>query len=99
MTPTTLDIPKSAGNSQAMSTPDKIRSFGHLAPGWHYGNGGPAASDIVELALAAEKMLRGAGYPETGAFPGVDGEIQVTGYRGTQCVTVEIRCDTRTEGN
>jgi hypothetical protein len=63
-----------------MTTPDKIRSYAHLPKGWHYGSGDRLESQIIELAIAAEKMLRDMGFPETDCFPGVGGEIKVTSY-------------------
>lgn len=86
------------------ATADKIRSFGNLPAGWHYGSGVPAPAIVVDLALKVEDMLRASGYPETDAFPGCDGEIAVTGYLDGCSVNVEVRdegryCPPRSEFN
>lgn len=73
-----------------MSTPDKIRSFAHLPDGWDYGNGTRASSNVIELALAVEKLLREHGCPETDCFPGEHGTIAITGYQGAARISMEI---------
>lgn len=72
------------------TTARKIRDFGDLPVGWHYGEGIPAPPLAIELALKVEQMLRDSGYSETDAVPGCGGEIQVTGYEGGCSVTIEI---------
>lgn len=65
------------------ATIDKIRSFGGLHKSMR------SEPHIIELAIAAEKMLRNSGYPETDAFPG-ENVIQVTGYLNRVCLQIEI---------
>lgn len=74
----------------AENTRSKIRNFAKLPIGWHYGEGGPIHGSVLDLGLAVEALLHLHGYPKTGAFPGIDGEIQVTGYRDGKCVCFEI---------
>lgn len=76
------------------ATIDKLRSYADLPNGWHYGRGGPIAAHVIQLAIEAEKILRASGYPVTGCFPGVDGEIQVCGYLNDRCLTMEVREET-----
>jgi hypothetical protein len=71
-------------------TRKKIEGFARLPEGWHYGSGSPATALATDLALRAEAMLRAAGYPTTDAFPGVGGEIVVTGYKDRRAVKVEV---------
>ena len=73
------------------STADKIRGFGELDCGWHHGRGAPITGLIQEIALHVEAMLHGKGI-KTGAYPGQDGDIAVTGRLddGTLTITIEI---------
>lgn len=82
-------------NSQ--TTADKIRGFGSLVAGWHYGEGGPCPPIAIYLAVRVDAMLREAGYSETDAFPATDGAILVTGYKDGCSVDVEVRDDGRYE--
>jgi hypothetical protein len=74
----------------AERTRKKIEGFARLPEGWHYGSGSPATARVIDLALRTEAMLRNAGYPKTDAFPGVSGEIVVTGYKDRRSVSVEV---------
>ena len=64
-----------------MTTEEKIRSFAALPPGWHFGQGVPPPPERVDQALRLLAAGREAGWPETDAFPGVDGEVRITFYR------------------
>lgn len=77
------------------TTADKIRNFGSLPVGWHYGEGIPAPPIAIDLALRVEAMLRTTGYPETDAFPGGEGQILVTGYLNGCSVGIEVRDEGR----
>ena len=68
----------------------KIESFGELPKGWHYGDGDPAPKDVIDAALQIEAHLRMLGFSHTDAFPGVDGEIMVVGYRGEHDLEVTL---------
>src|ERR1700733_11173864 len=61
-------------------TAEKIESFRFLPTGWHFGEGGPAD----EIAIASAEEMLGVfiqnGVVDTGAFPGVAGEVMVTAY-------------------
>jgi hypothetical protein len=63
-----------------LSTLAKIREFGKLPQGWHYGRGVPPTQAVIDRA--AEIVLRSmvAGLEDTDAFIGTDGEIQITAY-------------------
>lgn len=74
-------------------TDRKIRSFGSFSPGWHYGRGVPAPQHVVGIARAYLMYFMMLGFTETDAFPGVDGEIMVTAYRGTHCIEVTVGVD------
>lgn len=67
-----------------------IRSFGCLPHGWHYGDGAPAAPDLIALALASVGRLKALGAESLEAFPNLDGGILVSAYRGSVCVDLII---------
>lgn len=68
----------------------KINSFAGLPEGWNYGRGGPIAASIIREGHRWNEILQWAGFPETDAFPGADGEIEITGYRGDHYIEVII---------
>lgn len=57
-----------------------LHSFTQLPPGWSFGEGVPIATTSVVEAQRLVDALPGV---ETGAFPGLDGEVRVTAYQGT----------------
>jgi hypothetical protein len=67
-----------------------IMSFTGLRPGWHYGRGTPASSQVATLALSARNSLELLGAEKFEAFPEVDGGILVSAYKDTICVDVLI---------
>ena len=62
----------------------KIRDFLSIAPGWHYGEGIAPSEKIVNIAEQIAICLIVQGFPKLNAFPGRDGEIQVTAYLGKE---------------
>jgi len=79
VTPETL-----AASQAATETPTKILSFGELASGWHYGEGGPIQSVVIDAALDLYWRLYLNDLTHTDAFPGAHGEIQLTAYHTTE---------------
>jgi hypothetical protein len=75
------------------TTAEKIKSFANLPVGWHYGRGTPASKEMVRVALQRYWNLQMLGYVETDAFPGVDGEVMVTCYRGRHCLEITAEVD------
>jgi len=71
----------------------KIRSFGGLQVGWHYGTGKAPPSWIVATALNYLYQLMMLGFSETDAFPGPDGQIMVTAYIRKHCIEVTVETD------
>lgn len=65
-----------------MNATDKILSFLELPIGWNYGQGRPPTREQALRALYAVATIDAAGFPIADAFPGNEGEIMVTGYRG-----------------
>lgn len=75
------------------ATAKKIRSFGALPIGWHYGQGRPLSVDVINKALAIDGYYRQLGFTTTDAFPGADGELMITAYRGPNCIETIISTD------
>jgi len=87
--------PNTVTNAQGQNTAAKIASFSKLPFGWHSGFGLPPETETVRLALELEAALRVAGLSKTNAYPGLDGEIQVTAYHGPLFVELIVMGDGR----
>ena len=71
-----------AGVSFSHPTETKIWNFRNLADGWHSGEGVQFKErDILDGICLHSEMLS-CGFIETDAFPGFNGEIQITLYSG-----------------
>ena len=70
-------------------TTRKLSEFGSLQPGWHYGDGVPISQNLIAKARTVAQKAVSFGFPESNAFPGVDGGILITVYKGN--CTFEIR--------
>lgn len=77
------------------ATAAKVQSFKSLPLGWHYGQGGPLSVDVANRALQIDSYYRQLGFSTTDAFPGADGEIMLTAYRGSHCIETIISTDLR----
>jgi hypothetical protein len=71
----------------------KIRGFADLAEGWHYGEGGPISTRAVDAALGLHAAALRLGFTETNAFPGLNGEIEITLYTGPHYIEFIIERD------
>lgn len=58
----------------------KLRSFGGLVRGWHYGEGEPIAAETVRLARRLHLFSVALGFTNMDAFPCVNGEVLLTIY-------------------
>ncbi len=72
------NIRKSNNNFQ--KTVNKIQGFSNLPRGWYYGEGEAPSKDAINLALKLNEQAFANGFNKTDAFPGINGEIQVTAY-------------------
>jgi len=77
------------------ATAVKIESFRSLPVGWHYGEGGPLSVDVVKKALRIDGFYRQLGFTTTDAFPGANGELMITAYRGPHCIETIVSTDLR----
>lgn len=73
----------------------KVISFARLYPGWHYGAGVPAPEKRVGRAIAYIMFFNGLGLDETDAFPGVDGEVMLTAYKGRHYLQLTLEANDR----
>lgn len=71
------------------STKARILSFQSLEDGWHYGKGRGADKQAVQDAAELHQSLVWAGFDDTNAFPGAEGEILITAYRGEETFEFE----------
>lgn len=77
------------------ATAEKITSFRSLPVGWHYSQGGPLSDNVINKALQIDSYYRQLGFTATDAFPGADGELMITAYRGPHCIETVISSDAR----
>jgi hypothetical protein len=79
--------------SSLIQTAKKIHSFGTLAPGWHYGSGGPIPKPTRDLAQEVLISFAANGFRRTNAFAGENMEILVCAYHGDHYLAVIIEPD------
>lgn len=63
-------------------TEEKIFNFSLLENGWNYGEGEKFPMASIEQAMDLHREIIFRGHSKTDAFPGLDGEIQITIYDG-----------------
>jgi hypothetical protein len=71
-----------AGVSFSHSTEAKIWNFRNLLDGWHCGEGVQFRDRDLLDAIELHSEMLNCGFFETDAFPGFNGEIQITIYSG-----------------
>ncbi len=74
-------------------TAEKIMGFRQVQPGWHYGSGTQPSQETIDKALQLNAEASRAGFTETNAFLGIDGEIQVTAYHGPIYLELTVEPD------
>ncbi len=73
-------------------TQGKIRQFIKLPIGWHFGEGVPPNEKTEQSALNMADRMALSGF-RTDAFPGIDGEIMVTGYHNENYIEFTFEAD------
>jgi len=82
------------GKSQtAEETVKRIEGFLNLPVGWYFGTGRPPDRSVVQQSLKHLNNLKDLGLNETWAFPGPNGEIEMTAYLGDFCIEVTVEPD------
>jgi len=74
-------------------TIQKVRNFAKLPVGWHYGEGGPINTSFIERMEKFLSIASGWGIEEANAFPGVDGQIELTFYLGNKTFAFMFETD------
>lgn len=74
-------------------TINKIQTFGKLPEGWHYGEGVSANIETIKIARYFLVKATLWGLKEADAFPGIDGQIEVTLYSGNKTLSVMFEID------
>jgi hypothetical protein len=74
----------------AHPTDEKLFDFSLLKRGWNYGEGEVFSTEAINSARDLHREIIFRGYSTTDAFPGLDGEIQVTVYEGDHFLTFEF---------
>ena len=69
-------------------TERKIKSFSKYTSNWSYGRGIEFSQGTILYALRIVNLFRDYGFNETDAFPGEDGEIMITAYKGDYCCEI-----------
>jgi hypothetical protein len=70
-------------------TEEKIYNFSLLKKGWNYGEGEKISNAALKDALLIHRQIIYRGHSQTDAFPGLDGEIQLTVYEGKNYFSFE----------
>jgi hypothetical protein len=84
------------GSQSAVTDPTlaEILSFSRLAPGWHYGEGGPIPQQTIAIALSLVRYIRDLGIWDIDAFAGCGGEISLLStYKGYDIEAIVERDD------
>lgn len=71
----------------------KIKGYGSLRPGWHYGEGVTPPDSNIQTALKLHDTFLDEGFTRTNAFPGVDGEVRVTAYHNQYYLELTVEVD------
>lgn len=58
----------------------KLEEYSRLTNGWHFGEGRGPTQSVIAMARDASLFLQELGINKQGCFPGVFGEVRVTGY-------------------
>ena len=72
--------PYIVASSEFDPTESKLMSFALLQNGWHYGSGMAFTEEAIRDSMRIHRQIFFKGFTSTDAFPGPNGEIQVTMY-------------------
>lgn len=67
---------------------DRIRSFGGLEAGWHYGAGVPVTQKAVSIGLQLSNLLSGYEIRAIEAFPDTEGGLIVSVHYGRDLIDI-----------
>lgn len=75
------------------ATIQKVREFAELANGWHFGEGIASPQPRIDKAILMINYARLLGLKRANAFPGVDGQIEITFYDDGRMLEITIEAD------
>jgi hypothetical protein len=78
----------SATRFNTSGTERAVLGYAKLKAGWHFGKGEAPVQDTIDLAIKLLRYATQIGLTKSDAFPGVNGEIQLSFYRGE--TTIEL---------
>jgi hypothetical protein len=87
------DLEASVTPNNTALTKQKIASFKNLPSGWHYGEGVAPTQPMIDNAHDWHKKIAKAGFTITNAFPGVGGEIMISGRHEDHEVEIVLESD------
>jgi hypothetical protein len=82
-----------ASDKDLSETGEKIRSFGRLERGWHFGEGSPPRETLIKKAIELDGLAQGLGFTDTDAFPGPNGELRYCVYDGPNYYEFTLEID------
>ena len=71
----------------------RIMQFQALKCGWHFGEGVEFNESVIADSLELNREIISSGFYDTNAFPGLNGEIQVTVYQDNDYFQFEVSPD------
>ncbi len=71
----------------------KVREFANLPDGWHFGDGVAPPLDRIERAVHLIRRGSLLGLKRANAFPGVNGQVEVTFYDDDRMLEITIETD------
>ena len=76
-----------------LDTRAKIDSFQSLTKGWHYGTGKTIGLKLRQIAISFIEFAEQNGISRSDAFPGENGEIGLSFYRGKGTLAITLEPD------
>lgn len=74
-------------------TINKVESFNMLQKGWHFGDGDAISDDYVKIGTIFLQFAELLGIQKANAFPGENGELQITFYQNNKFLEITIEAD------
>jgi hypothetical protein len=87
------EIESSVAAHNVSLTDKKVASFKNIPSGWHYGEGVAPSSAMIDNARDWLNKIAEVGFTTTNAFPGVGGEIMVSGCNDDHNIEIVLEID------
>jgi hypothetical protein len=71
----------------------KVREFGDLAEGWHFGGGVTPSADRIAEAVHFLTLAEYLGANRSNAFPGASGQVEITFYGEDRMLEITFEAD------